>query len=515
MTQRSTISQILVNMGSGWLASAIQMAISLALVPFLFLHLGKDGYGLIGILGVITSLTAVADLGLRTALGRELAEHVAKRDKQAYSEIASTAFATYLSLATVFSVILYLIAPWLVVTVKIPEYLQPVALNLLRIYGVWSIILSFIMPTFTAGLASHHRYDVINGVQIANSIVSSLLLFALIGHVKQPLYGWMLVVMGMSLVSAVATLLFFFKVFSANPIHLEHVSIHRLRSLLNLGGKMYALQLTNILAERSDPLIISYFLGPTGVALYQTGQKLSQSLRPIVLSFVEQIEPITTRSHVINRQDQQQKILIYGTKFTLLLGSLVASGIISLAYPFCNLWLGNSLGNDTMVVAKIMILWACADLITYAAGSQFPILLGMKKLNFLIWTQLPTAVLNIALSIYFVGFTSLGLSSVLYSTVIINLIRRPILMWHTANQCGLTFRIYFIQAYARPLACFTITLLCGLAISDVVSSWHSLMMAAVGICLLWLAACLCIGLNKEERLIIKMQIFSLRRNNQR
>lgn len=514
MTQRRTLSQILVNMGSGWLASAIQMAISLAMVPFLLLHLGKDGYGLIGILGAIIGLTEVADLGLRAALGREMAEHVAKRDKQAFSEIASTGFATYLSLATCFSIILYLIAPWLVVTVKIPESLQPDALNLLRIYGVWSIILSFIMPPFSAGLASHHRYDVINGVQIAGGILSSLLLFSVISHVKQPLYGWMFVVMGMSLVSSVATILFFLKVFSGNPIHLRQVRINRLRSLLNLGGKMYALQLTNILAERSDPLIISYFHGPSGVAIYQTGQKLSQSLRPIVLTLVAQIEPITTRSHVFKRQDQQQKILIYGTKFTLLLGSLVAAGLISLAYPFCNLWLGNTLGKDSLIVAKVMTLWAIADLITYAAGSQFPILLGMKRLNFLICTQLPTAALNIALSIYLVGFTSLGLASVLYSTIIINLIRRPILMWYTANQCGLTFCQYFFQAYARPLACFIITLICGLAIRDIASSWHSLIIAALCICLIWLAACLCIGLNREERLMIKTQIFSLIRSNQ-
>jgi O-antigen/teichoic acid export membrane protein len=509
MTQRRALSQIFINMGSGWLAAATQMAISLAMVPFLLLHLGKDGYGLIGILGAIVGLTEVADLGLRAALTRELAEHVAKRDKRAFSEIASTGFATYLSLAICFSIILYIIAPWLIVIAKIPDSLQPDALNLLRIYGVWSVILSFIMPAYTAGLASHHRYDVINGVQLANGILCNLILFAVISHVKQPLYGWMFVVMVMSLVSSAAIILLFFKIVSGNPIHLRQVRINRLRSLLNLGGKMYALQLANIFAERADPLIISYFQGPSGVALYQTGQKLSQSLRPIVLTLVAQIEPITTRSHVLRRQDQEQKILIYGTKFTTLLGSLATAGTISLAYPFCNLWLGNTLGKDSLIVAKVMTLWAIADLITYAAGSQFPILLGMKKLNFLICTQLPPAVLNIAMSIYMVGFTSLGLASVLYSTIIINLIRRPILMWYTANQCGLTLSQYFLQAYARALACFTITLICGLAIRDIVSSWQSLIFAALCICLSWLAACLCIGLNREERLIIMTQVFSV------
>jgi O-antigen/teichoic acid export membrane protein len=502
MTKRNTLSQILINMGSGWLASAIQMAISLALVPFLLLHLGKDGYGLIGLLAVITSLTAVADMGLRTALGRELAEHVANYDKQAFSEIASTAFATYLTFAAAFSHILYFSAPWLVETLKIPETLRYDAVNLLRIYGVWSIILSFVVPVFSAGLASHHRYDVINGIQIASSILTGLLLFSVISLVREPLYGWMFVVMSMGLLSALCTFFFFLKVFSENPLHPKLIRLHRLRSLLHLGGKMYALQMTNILAERADPLVITYFLGPAGVAIYQAGQKLSQSLRPIVLTLVTQIDPIATRSHVLNRRDQQQKLLIYGTKFTLLFGSLVAAGIMSLASPFCRLWLSASLGKDTPTVTKVMILWACVDLLNYSAGSQFPVLLGMKKLNFLIWTQLPTAVLNIILSVYFVGFTSLGLASVLYSTIIINLIRRPILMYHTAHHCGLTFQQYFSNAYARPLVCFVLTLAAGLAIRNVAVNWQTLILAAMFICVSWFVAALFIGLSKDERIII-------------
>jgi O-antigen/teichoic acid export membrane protein len=513
MTKRGTVSQILINLGSGWLASAIQMAISLALVPFLLLHLGKEGYGLIGLLGVITSLTAVADLGLRMALGRELAEYVTIRDKQAFSEIASTAFSTYLALAIVLSSILFYTAPWLVETLKIPESLQPVALNLLRIYGVCSIILSFVIPVFSAGLASHHRYDVINGIQITGGILTSGLLFLMISVCDNPLYGWMLVVMVMGILTTFATFFFFVKILGCNPIHPKSIRISRLRSLLNLGGKMYALQLTSILAERSDPLIISYFLGPAGVAIYQSGQKLSQSLRPVVLTLVNQIDPIATQSHVLKRQDQQQKLLIYGTKFTLLIGSFVAAGIISLAYPFCKLWLGTALGNDALIVAKVMTLWACVDLLTYAAGSQFPILLGMKKLKFLIWTQLPTAVLNIALSIYFVGFTSMGMESVLYSTIIINLIRRPILMRHTAHACGITSLQYFRQAYTRPLICFVITLLSGLALRDIAACWNSLILVSLAISLTWLVTFLIIGLNRDDRILMRSRVTSLLRSN--
>ncbi len=503
MKGSKNIKQILINMGSGWLSSAIQMVISLALVPHLLLHLGKDGFGFIGLLAVITSISTIADLGLRSALGRELSEHVAKKDNLAFCEISSTAFAAYLAFATFFSIALFLSTPWVTQVLKIPVPLRQDAVTLLRIFGIFSIAWSFILPVFSAGLASYHRYDIINGIQMVNGLLTGILLFITLPFVKNPIYCWIIVAMTMGCISGFFTIFLAIKIFKGNPIQAGLVRYNRLCSLLHLGCKMYALQLTNFFAERSDPLIISYFLGPSGVALYQTGQKLSQSLRPVVLTLATQLEPVSTQFHISGQQDQQQKLLIFGTKFTLLLGSLVTAGIISLASPFCKLWLSSSLGVDVQLVVKIMLLWACADLLTYAAGSQFSVLLGMKKLNFLIWTQLPTAVLNFTLSIYFVGFTSLGLASVLYSTIIINLVRRPILMWYTARHCSMTLYQYFSQAYARPLICFAITLGVGHLIVDYVDSWHELAFAAVTIIAAWAVVTLLLGISSIERDLLK------------
>ncbi len=57
---------------------------------------------------------------------------------------------------------------------------------------------------------------------------------------------------------------------------------------------MYAIQLTRTLSEKSDPLVISAFFGPAGVALYQPGGKLSTLIRPVVLAMADQMYPLTT-----------------------------------------------------------------------------------------------------------------------------------------------------------------------------------------------------------------------------
>lgn len=504
MPKNSTLKQILANTGSGWLAVIIRAAIALVMVPFLLDHLGKEGYGLIGLLGVIVSLSSVADLGLRGALGRELAEQVVRNDRQAFSELASTALLLYSGMALILVLAGWSLAPWFVHVFKIPGTLQASAIWIIRLYGSVSIILSFITPVFTAALSSYHRFDIVNAVQIIGGIVSSLMLFVILPVVGNALYGWAGVMLGYSLVMLVLTVFFFFRFCEGAQIGIRYLNPARLHPLFKLGGYMYALQMTNALAERSDPLVISYFFGPAGVALYQPGGRLSQMIRPVVTMLADQMYPLTTKQHVDNQYEKMQKILILGTKYTLLLGSLFSAGMLVFAEPFCRLWLSKSIGDDYQIAARVMMGWALADMMTYAAGTQWSVLLGIKTLKVLIWTQIPTAVLNILVSIYLVGFTRLGIPGVLAATVLIGFIRRPVLIWYTAKVCRLAPATYFRTAYIRPLCCFLITFsgACLIRLFVDCNSYGFLAVSAGFAGLVWGTSSWAVGLTAPERQIV-------------
>ena len=64
-----TFKQIIKNIFSSWLAVLAQSGIAFFLIPFLITHLGKEGYGLVGLLGVLLGFSQIVDLGLRGALG--------------------------------------------------------------------------------------------------------------------------------------------------------------------------------------------------------------------------------------------------------------------------------------------------------------------------------------------------------------------------------------------------------------------------------------------------------------
>jgi O-antigen/teichoic acid export membrane protein len=457
---KSTKRQIITNTLTGWLAVGCRLVIALVMVPFLLKVLGKDGYGLVGLMGVITSFSLVADLGLRQALGRELSEKVAKGDSAGFRTLSATALALYLVIAATLIVVGWVLAPWFVTVFKVSDAYKHDAVWILRLYGSVSVLLSFITPIFTAGLQSFLRFDALNMSQTLTGIVSGALLFVCLSLIKaNPLYVWAAVSLAMALVDLLIQWALYRKWCFEGQLSLLHVDFREIKSLFELGGYMYVLQLTNALEERSAPLVVSYFFGTVGVALYQSGARLSQMIGPVVLTLSTQVHPLTTRFHVLNQQDKQRRTLVLGTRYTLLFGLMFCAGIILFSEPFCRLWLSSALGNDYVTVVSVMKLWAVVSVIDYAGAMHWPTLLGMKKLRFVMLLMVPSSILSIAVSIYMVGFTGWGIPGVLAAAILTGLVRRPIVTWYVSKLTGLSLREYIRSAYVPPSILFVLLLL--------------------------------------------------------
>ena len=446
-----TLKQIAVNTLTSWVSTVLRVIIAFLMVPFLLRHLGKEGYGLIGLLTAVVSFSEVADLGLRSALGRELSEQLVRRDQDAFDELASSALLLYLGIAVMLVAAVWILAPWLAAVFRVPEAMQSMAVVLLRCYGTGSLLFSFVTPVFTAALISAMRFDLVNSVLLFTGVLSNLALFPIIGWSPYGLVGWVVVVLAFQLFNLAALYLLFRRQFPASRMGWSRVNLRRLVPLFHLGWHMYALQLTGMLAEGCNPLIVSFFYGPAGLALYTPGAKLPVMFRPVTLSITNQLFPLTTRQHVEGNLATQQQILIQGTRSTMLIGVLFAVGMMVFALPLTRLWLLPTLGDDHRTVAFLIMGWAVVDFLTYAAGSQWPILLGMNRLGFLVWTQLPAAVLNVIISVILVGYSRLGITGVIAATILIALVRRPIMTIYVSRVCRLPLAAYWREGYSRPL----------------------------------------------------------------
>jgi O-antigen/teichoic acid export membrane protein len=478
MKVSQTIIQIAKNTFSSWGMVAVQAAVGLVMVPFMLGHLGKEGYGVLGIIGAIIGFSAIADLGLRAALERELAEKVAAQDADGFRSLSSTSLFLYVALALLIAGIITILAPWLCSVFMVGVQYHDLAVRLLRTYAPLTVFLSFVTPVFTAGICSFMRYDVQNHITtFSNLVISLMLLVFLSASDANPLIVWCLVMMAGAVIRTGVLWAYYRRFCFDGKLGMRWVDFRILRSLFQLGGKMYVLQLTQMIAVQMDPLIISRFIGPVGVAVYQAGSKLPQMVNPLVTSLTSQLTPLTTKYHVASNLEWEQRVLILGTRYTLYLGAFFSAAMIVFGDSFCRLWLFDTLGEDVKTVGLVLKMWSVANLFSYAAGSQWPILLGKKKIDFVVAVSCITSILNIVCSVYLVGFTSLGIVGVLVGTVITEIIRRPILIWYASKQVKLMPFHYLRAAYIPPLLFLSAVLLIGVCfIAGPEINWMGLML---------------------------------------
>jgi O-antigen/teichoic acid export membrane protein len=385
-----------------------------------------------------------------------------------------------------------ILAPWLCSVFRVGDQYHHLVVWLLRIYAPFTVFLSFVTPVFTAGICSFMRYDVQNHITMSSHLVISLMLFVFLSASDaNPLIVWCLVMMVGAVIRTGVLWVFYCRYCFGGKLGLRWVDFKILRPLFQLGGSMYVLQLTQMLAVQMDPLIISRFIGPVGVALYQAGSKLPQMVNPLVSAMTGQLTPLTTKYHVESNRGREQQVLILGTKYTLYLGAFFSGGMIVFADSFCRLWLFDSLGEDVKTVSLVMKMWALADLLRYAGSAGWPILLGKKKMKYLIWLNVPTAIFNVIFSVYLVGYTNFGVAGVLVGTVVTDVIRRFFGTWYLPKIVNCSKIRFIKEGYLAPTALFLLIIAFGTFINFLIQdgSWIKLFLSGglfccCGVCLI-------------------------------
>jgi O-antigen/teichoic acid export membrane protein len=493
--------ETIVNTLTGWGAVLVRTGLALYIVPFFLQHVGRSGYGIIGLLGVLLALSDVVDLGLRQALARELTEQIARKNRLAYIELLNTAYCMYLMIGLLVSITCIIFAAPIVVFLKVPLELQSETINLVQIYAAGAFILAFVGAIYNAVLISENRFDLRNNVESGSRILTGIAIIVVLSQTGAGLYTWVYLTLAGQFLTVVFQYLAAVKTCPWLRFHWKYIQFSRAKQLIQFGWKVYLLQLTNLISERTDPIVISRFFGPAGVALYNPGSRLSGVLRPIALTMAGQFHTLATRHHIENALGRQQQMLIHGTRYTLTLSILFSVGLFVFAEPFCALWLGNALGSDYKVVVIMVQLWAIIDILICSASMQWPLLLGAKKLGVLNWIQGGAAIINIALSVYFTGYTPLGIWGVLVATIIGALIMRPVLIIYGAKVFKIRVSTFLRQTLLKPLLLIGLLLPVAYCVRYLIDpvGYISLLSCGLLIGIAWIILSFGIVLSQEER----------------
>ena len=447
----SVIRQIGINVITQWIVFVISGAIGVLLVPFLIVHLGRDQYGLAMLMGVIVSFATIADLGLSSALGRHLSEALAKGEKGRYSELVSTAFLIWTFSALVVGGLLFVLADSIAQSLDLEPTLVSVATILIRTFGLLSLFFAFIKPVFSAILLSHNRFDLISRTAGVSVVLNGGGLYFTLGFLGGGIYTWAIVSLIVNLVVLLCLGWFAFRLTPNLRISPWLASRGSFNELFSFGWQVFLLRLTDLFSVKADPIILTKFLGPGALAVYQPGLTLTGKFQPLVMVLANQLLPVTTRYQAKADQRSQEQVLFLGTRvtFSLAIGAFVLLG--GLSESITRLWLEKTLGADYRIAGYILIGWAAIQLIKGSGGSVWPILMAKNRIRFWVYLQVPLTVVNVAASVYLVGFTEVGIVGVILPTICIMFLIRIITFFYICRVFEMTALRYLREAYARPI----------------------------------------------------------------
>lgn len=487
---------------ANWLGTVANAVIGMLIVPLLLARFGKEGYGLISLVGVVTGVRTYLGFGLAGALQRELSAVGALGDREQYNTLLSTSLVIYLIMGLTFGGFCFVAAPLVVRWLNAPPSAASTAMLLVRWYAAPTIVLSFVSPLYASVLASNNRFDLLHSSVVTAVLCKGLALFAMLKLTSLSFAGWASIVLASQILEVGLQRYAARRIWAGLQLRLRAFSARSARSLFSLGLQLFLLRLIDILGITTDPMVLTSFLGPAAVALYSPPASLANQPKPIIDSLKSQLDPISSASFATGRMQDLQQILIRGTRLRLLPGILACVTTAVFAWPIQHVWLGRTLhASDVLITSRLLVLWSIIHLCTYAAGTQWPVLTGMRRVAFLAKTELPFAVVNLLASIYLVGFTRLGVVGVLIPTAVTAIIKRPISTVYCARQVGLPVSQYLKSAYARPLVVLVLLsmLAQGLRVLVQPTTLSALLLAAVITTVMWLVLCWYIGLERVDK----------------
>jgi len=436
---------ILRNILSNWAGLLLSVLIGFFLSPFVVHRLGNTGYGLWTLVVSLTGYFGLLDLGIRSSVGRYVARYLARQDRENVNRTVSTAFA----MLAVGGLLVLVAAPLLVHFVfqffKIEAGYESSAKIALLILAA-DVSLALPLGVFTGVLFSLERYDVLNAVSITGSLIRAGLIITLLSR------GYGLVALAVVSV-AVSTLENLARLYLASSLYpplrlrLSLVSTTNLRELLGFGAYRFVFIIAAQVIFYTDSTVIAIFLGAGAITFFAIAATLIEYARKFVSSMTDAFYPLAVRLDAQEDLVGLRRLLVVGTRTTLLLALPIGIGFIFFGDQFISLWMG----SQYRFSAEILVVLALPQLVGMSQFVSVLILAGMAKHKMLAYLVLGEAAVNLALSVILVQ--KLQLIGVAWGTAIPHLITNTVIPLYTLRQTKLSIGEYARRALWPPLLC--------------------------------------------------------------
>lgn len=403
--------QFFKNIFSSWFAYLVRIVITFLFVPYITTVLGGERYGVWVIIFQTIFYFSLLDCGFSSALTRYISKYLSQKDFPGINKILNSANLLYLIIGAVVFAGVYLFVTFFFEYFKISDpALMQEGKNALLILGAF-MAFNFIALPFGNSLGAFHRYDIVNGLNIAEEIIRAVIMVFMLyrgnGLVELALVILMLTVIK-HLVGA-AILLKLYPKLNIAPQNRDKPTIKMLYgySKISLG-----ISLCFLLIYNTDTILLGFMASSSTAAIYHPGAQLMRYMRNIINAVAIPLVPAISHLETVSDLSVIRDIYLRAIKYVSYFSFALAGGVIVYAQYFVNLWLPPEFYQAGTVMQILAI--GTAFLLPQIIGES--VLFAVEQHRKLLLVLIIEAIIKLALA--FPLIKMYGLIGMAYSVVI-------------------------------------------------------------------------------------------------
>lgn len=430
---------------SNWGALAISFAVAFFLSPFIVHHLGTTAYGVWALVVGITSYMGLLDFGLRGAVIRFVSRYQSTGNHDESNEAVSAALwlrqwicLTVIALSVVLSFLINRLF-------HIPADLQMSARWAVLFSGL-SFGVTLYCGVFGGVLAALHRFDLISGVSVGQTLCRSGGVIWLLSHghgiLSLAIWELSVVVVGNLIQTWMS-----FRIYPEMKISFQYPRKKVLSDFASYSVWVFLQHIFGEIIYYTDNLVVGAIVSVSAVTYYSIGGSLVEYLRTIVASLTVTFLPLASNFEASGEHEKLRALLRQGTRIAILVAWPIQIALMFRGETFIRLWMGEQFQHVSGRVLQILLL---SQLFTVANSTSINITLGLAKHKRNTYWAAGEAAANFILSVILAR--KIGIYGVAIGTVIPSLVVHLIL-WprYICEIVGVSVREHLVQSWFKPI----------------------------------------------------------------
>ena len=396
MTNQDITRNIWRNSISNYVCTAVRMVSGLLMFRMLYQHLTKEEFGFWAVLWSVFGYGILLDFGFGFTAEKRVAELSVHQEWDRLSRILSTIFFLYLAVG------LLIITTVLLGSHHFIDFfhITPKNRESFRVILIWffaGMAIAFPLGIFPEILIGQQKMYLTN-IIFSCGVLANLICVALAIHFHWSLKTIFINALLSGVLPCVVSWMLAFKSLPKVKIRLGNFSWGTVRETMQFSIFAYVSTVSNIILSKTDQLVISAVLSVSAVAVYQVGSKLAETFGSFTQQLPSTFSPAAAHLHAKGDKVFLKKLLIDGTRFTLMIGTPL--------YLICAFYMEGILtiltgdkvpSREGFLIAQTLLFWCYMVLVTESVSKRIFMMCGHERI--LMKLSCGEAILNLALSI--------------------------------------------------------------------------------------------------------------------